>query len=144
MSNQGDDECVLDSSGLLAVVRKEPGYEIVVEAMKLDPRPRVSSVNLAEIVTKLADWGYPESEIRALVNGLRVQVVRFDAELAYATGLLRPLTKSAGLSLGDRACIALATQLGARIITMDAAWATLSLPVPVLVARPHRGATSQP
>ena len=136
MSSDPAAETVLDSSGVLAVVRTEPGYELVVEALRAEPAPSISSVNLAEVVTKLADWGYAEPRIVTLLNSLNLRVVPFDAQQAHIAGMLRPATRSAGLSLGDRACIALAIRLHTRVLTMDAVWATLDLPVDVVVARP--------
>jgi len=93
----------------------------------------VSAVNLSEVVAKLADHGVPLGEIRqALTLGL--EVVPFTEELAYAAGELRPLTRDRGLSLGDRACLALAKTLKRPVLTADRGWASLDLGVEVRLA----------
>jgi PIN domain nuclease of toxin-antitoxin system len=65
------------------------------------------------VVAKLADAGMPGVDIRRALDPLGLDVRQFDAASAYASGLLRPETRSAGLSLGDRACLALARRLDA-------------------------------
>ena len=77
----------------------------------------------------------PDSVIREAIQALGLEVVGFELEQAYQCALLRPLTKSAGLSLGDRACLALAQQRGQPVITADRAWATLALGVTMTVIR---------
>jgi ribonuclease VapC len=72
-------------------------------------------------VTKLVDVGMVEMVIRQTLAPLRLEVVQFDAELAYQTGLLRTLTRQAGLSLGDRACLVLAQHLALPALTADRA-----------------------
>jgi PIN domain nuclease of toxin-antitoxin system len=61
--------------------------------------------------------------------------VPFDEDLAYRAGLLRSVTRSAGLSLGDRACLALAEQLGQPALTADRAWGTVQISIQVDVIR---------
>ena len=111
---------VLDASALLAVLQDEPGKERVLQA--LDEGALVSTVNLAEAVTKLAFVGTPEAAVRAAVGRLDVEVAGFDEDDALATGLLRPATRAFGLSLGDRACITLARRAGLPALTTDRAW----------------------
>lgn len=114
---------VLDASALLALLNREPGYEQVIRAIA--DGAAVSTVNLAEVVTKLSDRGAMEGEIRAALDALRLEVLAFDGELAYQTGLLRPPTRQAGLSLGDRACLALGRVLGLSVITAERGWVGL-------------------
>lgn len=64
-----------------------------------------------------------------------LEIVAFDAELAYHAGHLRGLTKAVGLSLGDRACLALAQHLGLPALTDDRSWADLPLGVAIQVIR---------
>ena len=64
-----------------------------------------------------------------------MQIVPFDAELAYRAGMLRSATRPAGLSLGDRACLALAERLGLPALTADRAWGALQVGIPVDVIR---------
>ncbi len=126
-------EWVLDASAALAVLKREPGEDRVTEA--LGAGAVISAVNLSEVVAKLAGRGMPEAEIREDIRGLRMDVAPFDADAAFAAGLLIPLTRSAGLSLGDRACIALGQRRGLPVLTADAAWAGLDLGVEITVLR---------
>lgn len=123
---------VLDPSALLALLQGEPGAErwegVVEDAV-------ISAVNLSEVVAKLADAGMLEEDIRAALDPLGLEVVQFDAAQAYRAGLLRPATRPLGLSLGDRACLALAISRGLPVLTADQAWKTLQLGVEVRVMR---------
>jgi ribonuclease VapC len=125
---------VLDASALVALLRREPGWE-KVEAM-LDGAV-ISTVNLAEVVGFLARKGATEEAIRAVLTRVAIERADFDDQLALHAGLLEPLTRAAGLSLGDRACLALADRLGLPAITTDRAWAGVaeSVGVPVHVIR---------
>ena len=104
----------------MAVINQESGAEAVERYF---PNPAISSVNFAEVVTKLTEKGLTEEIIRAILQGLFLDIVSFDSESAYETGLLRISTKNLGLSLGDRACLNLAQQLGVPAITADKIWA---------------------
>jgi ribonuclease VapC len=114
---------VLDASAVLAVLNQETGADQVVPLITAGAA--ISAVNLAEVVGKLADAGVPETVIHAALDPLGLEVMDFDSQLAYRTGLLRPLTRAAGLSLGDRACLALAERLGQPAITSDQTWVGL-------------------
>jgi len=116
---------VLDASALLAYLFEEPGAEFVEHAISLGSS--ISTVNWAEVLSKTADIGVvPEhlaSELHQrgiLDRALRVFPLIEEDSLEIAR--LRPLTQSLGLSLGDRACLALGKRLGAPVITADRAW----------------------
>jgi len=122
---------VLDASALLALLQGEPGSSRVLEVL---PGVLICSVNLSEVVAKLAESGMPEGDIhRAL--GLGLEIVPFDEALAFQAGLLRPVTRRAGLSLGDRACLALAQARSLPALTTDRAWTGLDAGVDVEVIR---------
>jgi len=87
----------------------------------------MSTVNLSEVVARLADMGMPEDEIREAIEPLGLEFVDFDSAAAFAAGLLRPATKLAGLSLGDRSCLALGSRRGSPILTADRGWSVLHL-----------------
>ncbi|HIJ37747.1 MAG TPA: type II toxin-antitoxin system VapC family toxin [Rhodospirillaceae bacterium] len=110
---------ILDASALLAVLLDEPGSEKVRSALA---SAGISEVNLSEVIGHFSRNGAAESDIRTVLDPLPVERYPFDGELAYSAGLLLPLTKSAGLSFGDRACLALAKRIGVRVLTADRAW----------------------
>lgn len=112
-------ECVLDASALLALLRGEPGSARIGDALT---RSAMTTVNFAEVVGHYIRNGGRESEIRAVLDPLPVSLVPFDHELAYQAGILLRATRSAGLSLGDRACLALARRLDVPALTADRAW----------------------
>ena len=124
---------VLDASALLALVSMEPGGEQVREAVRNGAA--ISTVNLSEVVAKLADDGVSAEEIHRTLDAFDLEAVGFDEALAYRAGLLRPLTRGAGLSLGDRCCLALAQQLDLPVLTADRSWQSLQLGVRVDVIR---------
>src|SRR5437764_10837118 len=124
---------ILDASALLVLLKGEPGSEGVIEAIR--DEAAISAVNFSEVVGKLRDGGMPEEDIHESLDPLELDIVEFDTELAYQAGLLRPLTKSAGLSLGDRACLALAQHLNLPALTTDRVWRDLIPEVNVRVIR---------
>jgi ribonuclease VapC len=124
---------VLDASALLALLGNKPGSAPVAAAIANGAA--MSAVNLAEVVAALQDTGVPEANIRAALSPLAITVVALDTDLAYRTGLLRAATRSAGLSLGDRACLALAQHLGVPALTTDRPWAALALAIQITVIR---------
>lgn len=95
----------------------------------------ILSVSLAEAITRMVDEGMVEDDIRELIASFDPEVVPFDEELAYRAALLRTMTKSAGLSLGDRACLALAERLGVPAVTADRAWGGLQIGIQVDLIR---------
>ena len=113
---------VLDSSALIAELNGEPGADKVRAAME---DAAISTVNLAEVVTFLARRGGSRAAVIALLERLAIEVVPFDAEQALDSGMLVAITRAAGLSFGDRACLALAGSRGARVLTADRAWSTV-------------------
>ncbi|HEU5440983.1 MAG TPA: type II toxin-antitoxin system VapC family toxin [Ktedonobacterales bacterium] len=126
-------KAVLDASALLALLQSEPGAALVATA--LTSGAIISAVNFSEVVAKLRDRGMPELDARAALDQLPLSIIAFDLSLAYAAGLLRPQTRAAGLSLGDRACLALAVSLGLEVLTTDRSWAALGLGITVTLIR---------
>ncbi len=122
----------MDASAVLALLHEEPGHESV---KRLLPEAYISSVNLAEVLTKLSEQGSAEADLKVVARNLPITVVPFDEPHAVRAAALRRATKSAGLSLGDRACIATAQILSLPAVTTDRAWSKLRLPVAVKVVR---------
>ncbi|MCU1420709.1 MAG: hypothetical protein JWN36_360 [Microbacteriaceae bacterium] len=116
---------VLDSSAVLAAFFEEPAG---AEAETYFDRSLISSVNLAEVLQKMADRGLAVDEVMELINEAGIGVVALDARLALETAELWPLTRARGLSLADRSCVALARAVGGIAVTADRAWADLYSP----------------
>jgi ribonuclease VapC len=124
---------LLDASAVLALLNREPGWEVVKE---LIPAALISAVNLAEVIGKLVDVGVPHAHACAAVEFLGLSVVEFDGEMAREAGRLRAVTRPEGLSLGDCACLATAIRLGVAVLTSDRSWLRLDLGVAVRCLRP--------
>lgn len=125
-------KAVLDASAILALLWSESGSEKVASVME---DAAISAVNWAEIVSKLQDRGVDLNAARPMLSELPISVLAFDADQAFAAGALRRASKHLGLSIGDRACLALATQLDVPAYTADRAWAKLDCGVDVVVIR---------
>ncbi len=130
--------CVLDASALLAYLRGESGAQTVIAA--LGSGAAISSVNLSETLTKLEEVGVRANDAHSrLVDrgilGSALHVEPFTDEDAIAAAQLRIPTRAAGLSMGDRACLALATRLGVPVLTTDRTWLKPSLGLTVTLIR---------
>ncbi len=123
---------VIDSSVVLAVLRGEPGE---ARAAELAQGAIMSSVNLAEVVTKCVEFEINPDEAVHFIAGRNIDVVDFNAADASLTGRLWAVAAKGTLSLGDRACIATAIRLNATVVTADRIWAELDLPCPVELIR---------
>lgn len=122
--------CVLDASALLALLLGEPGGD-VVRAELADAA--MSTVNLAEVVAHYARNGSSPSDVAEVLDPLPFARIPLDSDMAVDCGLMLPATRSAGLSLGDRACLALARRLDCRALTADRAWTTVGKAVGIEV-----------
>ncbi|WP_347179183.1 type II toxin-antitoxin system VapC family toxin [Roseofilum acuticapitatum] len=125
-------EVVVDASAILALLNQEKGSEEVARFMG---KAAISSVNLSEVIAKLAELNIPEDVIAEILSNLRLEVIPFNEEQALQAGMLRPVTKSLGLSLGDRACLALGIYLHQPVLTSDRQWSHLNLNVEVRLVR---------
>ena len=123
---------VIDSSALLALTRGERGYETVQELLHSE-ECAISSVNMAEVGTKLVEYGLPSNELPRLVNQFQIDVIDFNIEQSILSAQLRPLTRAAGLSLGDRACLALTKLMQGIAVTTDQAWQDIRISADVKV-----------
>ncbi len=127
------DAVLIDASALLAVLFQEPGAEAVIDVL---PSAEISAVNAAEVIAKLTDKGERPDQAQALFEALLLPVRAFGSQAAGIAGQLRRGTRSAGLSLGDRACLAEALCASLPILTADRSWAALNLPLDIRVIRP--------
>jgi PIN domain nuclease of toxin-antitoxin system len=96
---------IFDASAVLAMLRKEPGGDVASRHL---PDAIISAVNLAETLAVLIRKGMPAEAAQDAIEALELDIVPFDREQAYHTARLAPITDASGLSLGDRACLALA------------------------------------
>ncbi len=117
---------------ILAILAGEPGAERAFDHLG---KSVVSAVNLAEVHGKLLSRGILEEQAWEAALSVAREVVAFGSEQARIAATLAPLTRALGLSLGDRACVALGMALGAPIFTMDRAWGGLRLGVPIEILR---------
>lgn len=126
------DEVVFDASAVLAILKRERGAD---RALAVLGRAKISCVNLAEVQSKLVYEGLDKQTAWARIDFLGCNPVPFDSDLARQAGSLIEKTKSAGLSLGDRACLALAMERKAKVYTADRAWTDLGLGIEIEVIR---------
>ena len=124
---------VLDASALMAVLNSEPGAE------KLTPQimstAATSTVNLAEVHGKLVQRGFTPDDAWTAANAAIHEAVAFTVEQAKTAGDLVLQTRALGLSLGDRACLALGIALRAPVYTADRSWKNLRLGIRIHVIR---------
>ena len=126
-------KCVLDASALLALLNSEPGAE-VVETML--PSSIMSTVNIAEVVAELdKKLNITPNQSKEMVEAIINQIIPLDFSQAIEVGHLRKLTAKFGLSLGDRACIALAIASNAPVYNADKAWTKLKLDCEIILIR---------
>jgi len=124
---------VLDASAILAILQKETGAEKLTEGV-LD-RSVASTVNLAEVQGKLVLKGLAPEEAWMHATAAVESIEAFTSEHAKLAGALITQTKSLGLSLGDRSCLALAISLKGEVYTTVRAWKKLKLGIPIHVIR---------
>jgi len=123
---------VIDASVLLAAILGELTAE---ETEVWLAGSCMSSVNLSESIAKLVDHGYTAEVVTDILQAMKLDVRPFDREQAERAGLLRASTRQFGLSLGDRACLALANELQRPAATADGIWAKLDVGIPIELIR---------
>lgn len=116
---------LLDASALLAAIFEETGAGPVRQA--LNRGAVLSSVNASEVVARLQEDGWTAAETSGILVEMGLDIVPFDWETAFLTGLYRSATRRFGLGLGDRACLATGRRLGLPVLTADRAWTKLNL-----------------
>lgn len=126
------DQYALDASALLCLLNEEEGAERVETSLDSSV---MSAVNYSEVVAKIVERGGTPELAAAMLDPLHLQIIDFDRAQAVRAGELRRVTRSAGLSLGDRACLSLAVARGIRALTTDRAWADLELNVEIELLR---------
>jgi ribonuclease VapC len=125
-------DVVLDASALLALINNERGADRVAAAVA---DAIMSTVNLAEVLSKLVEKGMSVADATLAVDLLAVRVVDFTRSLAEAAGVMVVRTRRHGLSLGDRACLALAAAHGLPALTADRSWRDMDVGVEIALIR---------
>ena len=123
---------VLDASAVLAVYFDEPGADRVRPALL---GSLLSAVSYTEVIAKCLDRGEALDAVLRKLAAMGMAVVAHDAQLARRAAELRPLTKRLGLSLADRACLALAEREGSPVLTADQSWKSLALGIDIRLIR---------
>ena len=126
------DLIVLDSSAVLAVFLNEPGGEIVIPHLR---DALLSTVNLAEVHTRMLDRGVRADHAWSRMESVQFEICFFTDEQERIAAELRSITRPFGLSLGDRACLALAIERKATVYTTDRIWTKLNLGIKIEVIR---------
>lgn len=116
-------KAVVDSSVILACLNREPGFEAWLPW--LDDAACSANI-IAEVATKLVEKGISADRAARVIAALELAVFPVDYADALAIGALHAATRSAGLSLGDRSCLALASRLGLPAVTADRAWSRVA------------------
>jgi ribonuclease VapC len=123
---------VLDASAVIALLRSEPGFDIVQAAIA---DAIISTVNYSEVLKKTIERGGTGEAAASFVSGLSIGIIPFDETLAAKSADLYPQTKEHGLSLADRACLALGIQRNCKVLTSERRMALPSLSIKVKLIR---------
>jgi ribonuclease VapC len=122
----------IDASAFLAYLGRETGGELVGEYLR---GSLMSAVNYSEVLQKTLGMGAPVERVQAAARAFQLAIVPFDAEAARGTAELAARTAGRGVSLADRACLALGMANQLPIITADRAWRDLELGVEIVLIR---------
>ena len=123
---------VLDASALIASIYAEKGASAVDRHLS---QAMISTVNLTEVASYMVRQGMPIDEVSELLTDLSLDIVAYDESQALLAAELLPKTVSKGLSLGDRACLALALAKKLPVLTGDRAWKSLDLDLKIEIFR---------
>jgi len=127
---------VLDASAVIAMLRSEPGADIVEKALS---DAVISAVNYSEVLKKTIERGGASEAAASFIRGLTIAVIPFDESSAEASAALYPQTMQHGLSFADRACLALGIQRNCKVLTSERRMGLVALPIKVKLIRNHDG-----
>jgi PIN domain nuclease of toxin-antitoxin system len=131
--NDSNKFVILDASALITLLSEERGCEIVASILT---RSVMSSVNIAEVAKFLIEKkGLNREEVYNIIQSLIETIIPFDTNMALISADIIPQTKSIGLSLGDRACLALALSTGYEVYSADKIWSQLKLDCKIIIIR---------
>ncbi len=115
---------VFDASAILALLRDEPGADVVAQYIG---DGLISAVNFQEVIKGLMRREVPIDAAVAMLDALHLDVRPHGREDAIAAAKLYPATKEFGSGLGDRTCMALAIAEGLPVLTADQEWAKIEI-----------------
>ena len=131
--NNSDQYVILDASALITLLSEEKGNETVASVL---PKSVMSSVNIAEVAKFLIEKrNLNKEEVSNIIQSLIETIIPFDTQLALISADIVRDTKSLGLSLGDRACLALAISTGYTVYSSDRIWSKLDLGCKIVLIR---------
>jgi len=123
---------VMDASAVLTLLNEEPGCEVVEKYL---PNAVLSAVNLSEILAMLGEIDFTVKEAEEMVTRLIKEIIPFEQKQAAIAASMKKITKAQGLSLGDRACLALAKLENLPALTADKAWIKAEHQVKIILIR---------
>lgn len=124
---QKKNKVLLDTSALIALLKKEPGHEMVSDIIA---NSAISAVNFGELIAVLTRANVSESDIDEITSDLIPEIIPFCENISKKAGKLSKLTQSYGLSFGDRACLATGEYYNMEIYTADKVWTKLKHKIP--------------
>lgn len=107
---------VIDAAALMALMLGEPGADLVAGVVR---KSMMSAVNVSESCARAVERGAVANDVLQILQGYEIEVVPFDLAQALEAARLREPTRHVGASLGDRACLALASLRRGAIYTAD-------------------------
>ena len=116
---------VFDASAILALLRDEPGADVVAQYIG---DGLISAVNLQEVIKGLLRREVPIDAALAMLDALHLDVRPHGRDDAITAAKLYPATKAFGSGLGDRTCMALAIAEGLPVLTADREWSRIEIP----------------
>lgn len=125
MQNNKSKKNLLDTSAIIALLKKEPGYKVVENIIASSA---MSAINLAELTIVLQRLEISEDEIKEITTDIVPQIIPFCLDLAKRISILSKFTKGYGLSLGDKVCIVTGEYYNMNIYTADKIWSELKIP----------------
>ncbi len=123
---------VLDASAILASIYFEKGYDLVDKHLT---DALVSTVNLTEVIENMLSKEISMHDVKNIITKLPLVIIDYNQEHAFIAANLRKETRHKGLSLGDRACLAIAKAEKLTVLTADKAWEKLDVGVKIQVIR---------
>ncbi len=123
---------VLDASAVLAFLQKEGGASVVTAAINDSV---ISTVNWSEVIKKLLTCDVDVGNMAEKMQSLGLRMLPFELIDSELAGAIYMITKESGLSLADRACLAVATKLDAPVYTTDREWLNVDLDLDIKLIR---------